>query len=170
MNWIEDFKKLLFPLDKENLDVEAAYSYKDKHLPKSICKYREVNHYSINNLEEDTIWLSSPQSFNDPYDCAYSINSSKMIEYYFSTKFEEIIKISGLDKYLNDISIKKIKASKKTFETMLDQALLQYPDKERDSFKKALSYATDKVFNNMFEDNIDVLKNSIKLCSFSERG
>jgi len=43
------------------------------NLPSLLFKYFEVNNYSISNLEQDTIWLSDPRNFNDPYDYSFTI-------------------------------------------------------------------------------------------------
>lgn len=92
MNWIEQFTGMIFPLDSKKLNIEGAYLLKNQHLPSSIFKYREVNENSIKNLEEDTIWLADPSNFNDPYDCAHTVDFSainKKSETGFFAKFME---------------------------------------------------------------------------------
>jgi hypothetical protein len=39
----------------------------------------------MENLKHSEIWLSSPNSFNDPYDCRLTYNSKKLLDYYFVT-------------------------------------------------------------------------------------
>src|ERR1035438_4158766 len=67
--WTKDFIACLEKSTIAHPTVEEALAIKQQHLPKRIYKYRQVCPYHINNLETDTVWLSSPESFNDPYDC-----------------------------------------------------------------------------------------------------
>lgn len=39
-----------------------------KNIPTSLFKYRAINEYSLSNLENETLWLTSADKFNDPYD------------------------------------------------------------------------------------------------------
>lgn len=34
-----------------------------------VYKYRAVNKFSLSNLENGTMYCSSPKEFNDPFDC-----------------------------------------------------------------------------------------------------
>lgn len=38
-------------------------------MPRSLYKYFSLNNFSINNLQNDYIYLSNPKDFNDPFDC-----------------------------------------------------------------------------------------------------
>ncbi len=40
--------------------------------PEHIYKYENINTYSLKNLKAQAIYMASPLSFNDPYDCALS--------------------------------------------------------------------------------------------------
>lgn len=44
--------------------------------PSSLFKYRALDIYSLFSLINNEIWLASPRSFNDPFDCAYYIDRS----------------------------------------------------------------------------------------------
>lgn len=41
-------------------------------IPKSLFKYQPFSSRTISNLQEQSIYFSSPSDFNDPYDCAIS--------------------------------------------------------------------------------------------------
>lgn len=49
-------------LDNRALNTELLY------------KYRCYNAYSLANLANETVWLSKPKSFNDPFDCAITLD------------------------------------------------------------------------------------------------
>ena len=56
-----------------------ALSIKEHHLPKRIYRYRPDCSDSRRNLETDTVWLSSPASYNDPYDCWFRFSQEDLL-------------------------------------------------------------------------------------------
>lgn len=42
--------------------------------PGSLYKYRAFNAYSLSSLANQSIWLAKPKSFNDPFDCAITLD------------------------------------------------------------------------------------------------
>lgn len=48
--------------------------------PSHLYKYQRVTPYSLQSLVENTVWMSSPDSFNDPFDCAINLDRSKLAE------------------------------------------------------------------------------------------
>jgi len=122
-NWIEKYKSLAFPIDERfvglrgfyrkkisgnveqlpnQLQIEESERIKFKYLPKKMYKYRsfDIKGYSLNNLIENTMWLSNPKDFNDPFD---SILHSHSIEYItdnfnFIEQFENLIDSKALNK------------------------------------------------------------------------
>lgn len=48
--------------------------------PSHLYKYQRVTPYSLQSLADETVWLSSPASFNDPFDCAINLDRKKMAE------------------------------------------------------------------------------------------
>jgi hypothetical protein len=67
--WITDFVKCLEESTLAHPRINEALAIKQQHLPKRIYKYRRDCANSRHNLKTDTVWLSSPESYNDPYDC-----------------------------------------------------------------------------------------------------
>ena len=45
-----------------------------------LYKYRAVNKYSLSNLENGTMYCSSPKEFNDPFDCKLAIRMESLIK------------------------------------------------------------------------------------------
>lgn len=56
--------------------------YKDEHLPKSLYKFFPPNAYSLISLENRTLWLSTPNAFNDPFDSYVGIEEYTYIKTY----------------------------------------------------------------------------------------
>lgn len=48
--------------------------------PSHLYKYQRVTQYSLLSLANGTVWLSSPASFNDPFDCAINLDRKKLME------------------------------------------------------------------------------------------
>ena len=51
--------------------------WKEKFIPPKLYKYKPVNKYSLKNLAENTIWLNTPDEFNDPFDSVFSCTSQE---------------------------------------------------------------------------------------------
>ncbi|HQQ74995.1 MAG TPA: DUF2971 domain-containing protein [Pseudomonadales bacterium] len=45
--------------------------------PDFLYKYRPLNAYSLASLLNNTMWLANPTTFNDPFDCAFSLDRGK---------------------------------------------------------------------------------------------
>jgi len=71
--WTEDFFELLRESTLNESHFADAITFKQQHLPKRIFKYRPDNEYARENLKSDTIWLASPDAYNDPYDCCAAV-------------------------------------------------------------------------------------------------
>lgn len=63
---------------KNRNNAELQYMYLEeikKHLPKFLYKYYSFeDSYSLFNLENDIIYFSKPNVFNDPFDCNFAYN------------------------------------------------------------------------------------------------
>lgn len=54
--------------DRKKPDWDLAKNLLISNLPSMFYKYRCVNDYSISSLQNDTLWMSRPCDFNDPFD------------------------------------------------------------------------------------------------------
>jgi hypothetical protein len=59
--------------------MAQALAIKQQHLPKRIYKYRRDCKNSLDNLKNNTVWLGSPDSYNDPYDCAFRLSDDGLV-------------------------------------------------------------------------------------------
>lgn len=48
--------------------------------PTHLYRYQRLTAHSIAALLNDTVWLSAPTSFNDPFDCAITLSRDKLKE------------------------------------------------------------------------------------------
>jgi hypothetical protein len=95
--WIDGFLDSLKSAKVDEPWMERAIDFKQPHLPKRIYKYRADNKYSLNNLSNDTVWMSSPDKYNDPYDCAFKIFADDIFKALSSTLVKEFLQNYGLD-------------------------------------------------------------------------
>jgi hypothetical protein len=58
--------------------MAEAIQIKQQHLPKRIYKYRRNCLNARTNLKNDTTWMSSPEFFNDPYDCLFLVSEQSL--------------------------------------------------------------------------------------------
>lgn len=48
--------------------------------PTHLYKYQRLTAHSLASLLNETVWLSSPAAFNDPFDCAITLSRDKLEE------------------------------------------------------------------------------------------
>jgi hypothetical protein len=77
--WKKQFCKLFCATNLDKVNAEKAMALKYDHIPSALYKYRhfDKNGHSLNILKTDQLWISSPNSFNDPFDCGFTFNYGK---------------------------------------------------------------------------------------------
>lgn len=169
MDWIKQFTDMIFPLNRDQLNIEGAYLLKNQYLPKSIFKYREINENSIKNLEEDTIWLADPSNFNDPYDCAHTVDFARIQKHQSPECFEKFMEEKGNSLNLSDAQKKKLELSCDPLGVLIDILLSGEPPEKKEGMKAALTEVQNKMHEDLALANSKAVASSFKLCSFSER-
>ena len=59
---------------------ENLAGYKDEHLPKSLYKFYPASIYSLINIENNSLFLSTPKNFNDPFDSYMCIEDETFVK------------------------------------------------------------------------------------------
>lgn len=98
--WIKDLVDLLERSTLQHPHLDEAIALKQAQLPKRIYKYRGDNEYSRLNLRTDTVWMASPESYNDPYDCSFMCSEEKVVAELKKSlipKFGEVYKLGADD-------------------------------------------------------------------------
>jgi hypothetical protein len=75
-NWKEEFVESLEGSPSGHSQLQKALVMKEKHMPKHIYRYQPDCDYRRESLANDKIWLSSPDKWNDPYDCEFMISDA----------------------------------------------------------------------------------------------
>jgi hypothetical protein len=104
-NWKAEFVKCLEGSTSVDSQLEKALDMKAGHMPKHIYRYQS-NVDGRKSLATDKIWLSSPDNWNDPYDCEFFI-SDAIVEAEAHKRLEK--KFMGANPEL--LAIGKVKAS-----------------------------------------------------------
>jgi len=73
-NWKEEFVKCLEGSTGEHSQLEKALAIKAEHMPKHIYRYQPDIDNRRESLASDKVWLCSPDKYNDPYDCEFTIS------------------------------------------------------------------------------------------------
>ncbi|MBS4067288.1 MAG: DUF2971 domain-containing protein [Sulfurimonas sp.] len=92
-HFINDFVDSIF--NSGIVETQEKYAdYKNEHLPKSLFKFFPPSEYSLINLENNSLFLSSPRNFNDPFDSFVCIEAEKFKKIYLLKKLKELNLIS----------------------------------------------------------------------------
>lgn len=62
---------------------------KNEHLPESLFKFYPQSNYSLDNIKNQTLFLSSPRNFNDPFDSYVCIDTEAFVKQYLIKKIIE---------------------------------------------------------------------------------
>lgn len=158
MNWKSEYGKLMFPIKKEESNVESAFEIKTKELKSlgSLFKYTRSTIYSLNNLKKDEVRLSCVKDFNDPFDSALTHN---LIE---PTK--KMILISAFGQKLGKKEIEKLKKLK------LEDAIkhLVEDEKKRKDIDEFLKKEFDKYESDDIKKKVEDMQASLIVSCFSE--
>lgn len=169
--WIDDYVKL-YTMDGRSLskdNIDKAKLLKFKHMPERFYKYRSFDErgYSIKNLKEDTIWMTTPNKYNDPYDCTLRVRfTENQIKNIKREMIENFKKNRGLkltseeERKLNEID------NLNSFITYLLKKHLVCSGEKYDI--EELNNAINKEFDIINEKLREHFQKSTLSCSFSE--
>lgn len=162
MHWVEIFSKMLFSIDANERDQQLALQLKHIAGPSSIFKYRKIDIDSIINLEEDSVWLTSPDKVNDPYDCGHSIDYDALFDEISKKIPQQIEKLPLETQELLRTVVKSDHSNKG-----INVNLHNLPAEVVDDWKRLHSAMLQLIKDDLIAN--DKTKNRFKLCSFSER-
>jgi hypothetical protein len=170
--WKDEFLKLMSGTTIDGGSIEKAQRLKDSHIPEYLYKFRGVNEYSLQNLESDTVWVCSATNYNDPYDCASTLNVPLLTARSSKLNFSDAGKHGGLDKHLTESELAQAQAAE---DPMREIALALFRKektiKESDYEKllEGINSALLNVGDDMIRSLNSISQQGMKVCSFSER-
>lgn len=68
--------------------MSSFSSYKEEHLPSSLYKFMPPTIYSLTSILQGTVYMSTPRTFNDPFDSYLCVNEEVFIKMYILHELE----------------------------------------------------------------------------------
>lgn len=128
MDWKDNFFDALFPIDervisvpyslkrpsyreeylnrllpnRKKTNVELAVKILEENIPKKVYKYRTFSEYSLENFNNDTIWITNPVNFNDPFDSISidnNISLKKLVDERYASVKQMVMNDENKDLY-----------------------------------------------------------------------
>lgn len=62
--------------------MNSFSNYKDEHMPRSLYKFMPPTIYSLASVIQGTVYMSTPLTFNDPFDSYLCVNEEEFIKMY----------------------------------------------------------------------------------------
>jgi hypothetical protein len=155
-NWEEQYWKFMV---EENF--EEAIPLKYENFPKSFYKYRNLSERTIENIEQNYIWLAEISSLNDPFECSIQFDNDECWrEYYSSEKFENTFEILT-GQVITKKEIKKLVNSQKPFEEYI-----RICKTKNIPFGLSAKQQIKKV-EKRWAEIVDETNQNLRICSFS---
>jgi hypothetical protein len=173
--WIDEFVDCFDKNDSSLLEIDKAFLIKEQHIPNRLYKFRCVDDHSMNNLTNDTIWLSSPSKYNDPFDCAATLSVKELFASAVKSRLDDIPVqdgIPGLDelyKLIPDDKINELRQSANPFREIIS-LVLESHESINHKIPETLDNLEDTTYNLIGKSYLEIInhcKDGIKLCSFS---
>lgn len=165
MDWFQEYKKLVFSNTTSVELINKAISLKYEHIPKILYKYRSVNDNSIKNLLDDTIWLSDPKNFNDPYDCSFHYNVD--LDPDDRDLVLSMVQGNGLLSRFTEEQIQSISENSHPMVRLLELSYPDEPDLGRMYGEAIRSVMKDRE-KSLIRETSEGFKQAFKICCFSE--
>jgi Protein of unknown function (DUF2971) len=168
--WTDDFVKCLEESTVGRSRVEEAAAIKEQHLPKRVYKFRFDNKYSRDNLQTDTVWMASPETYNDPYDSSLSLPVDTLRVLIEAALVDRFVAAAKLEKFISSQEIENAKKGPRPLERVLESIQLSKPV---DAFlywrQKAESYSAEVLASaEATVSQLTAFRKLSKVCSFSE--
>ncbi|MFE0554766.1 DUF2971 domain-containing protein [Paenibacillus sp. NPDC058910] len=172
--WKKDYLKLMYPTNQEEMKMEEAMELKYLNIPDSLFKYRAFSQYSLENFINDEVRVTSANNFNDPFDCAHTLDFKKFVDQRMRqgllNEIPTIIRTHKLeysiDEVINNLRDKPFMEILK-FGLSLDPAVNQDPG-ALDQFAITIEKTIEDVHYKKLIAIIDRVQRSTYVCCFSE--
>ena len=167
--WIEEFVGCIESSTLAKPRLDEAVAMKDACLPKKIYKYRRDGKYARANLETDTVWMASPDAYNDPYDCSFSVAEEHVVDALKKSLVTEFARIYKLPADVADEQIKRAMASPEPLMYLAEYVHAIHGITSGSNPLQAAEFVSLRA-SSMIGDTVGVLRQwrkVTKVCSFS---
>ena len=167
--WIQSFVDCLEGSTLAHPRIDEALAIKQHHVPGRIYKYRRDCCCSRENLKTDTVWISSPDSYNDPYDCAFTVSEGRVVAAAMRGLVDTFVTTYKLQDIISAEEIEKAKGSKYPMEAVaecISARVSSAPGRNAQQMAELSSITLPKFVGNAVSFLHQVRK-ATKVCSFS---
>ena len=148
LEWFKEFDKYFFAKFKKDADLLRALEIKEKYAPKNLFQYNRFNEFSLENIENENVYLSKPSSFNAPYDCINSFDDEKALNSNQDYFLNEFIDPEGIEKIKNKLQSNA--EGKGVIDIVVDHLFQQMNRKDRrksSTIKKHISSEIKSIYS-----------------------
>jgi len=110
--WKKDLVDCLEKSTVAHPRIGEALAIKEQNLPKWIYKYRSVCQNHLSNLQNGTVHLSPPETYNDPYDCWLTLPDGLMAKLVEKMAVDELVTRLSLESFVSQGEINDARKSR----------------------------------------------------------
>lgn len=162
--WIDEYIEMMI-----RGDIKNALSLKNEHMPMKLYRYRSVTKYSLNDIKNNTIWLSNASEFNDPFDSTVAICGDTIL----NGMAKNIIEKHPNEHNLSDAELKRLKSSPNRHEELTKIIVEKDPQFHDPESYPTITAKMMQIFKNecdkMISYSSSMWQKSICVCSFTTR-
>lgn len=165
--WKDQFLEYLKQSTVAKPLFEQAIALKKQHLPQRIYKYRKDDEagYARKNLASSTIWLATPDTYNDPFDCVLQFSVPNMAAAFEKGFIDAFMAGNQLD--IPPENVTKVKQSPTPLQTFLQNITGEGQAGANAKQAAALISKAIPGYINSTKDFLQALRTIAQVCSFS---
>ena len=170
--WKSEMLAYIFRNDGQMIDLKQGLCIKYENMPLKLYKYYSFSEYSKKNLLDGTIWLSFPESFNDPYDCALTYSIMDLFNHGFTSELQDIFSNEWRDEEkLTNAEKNQILNSEDTLTSFMSTIVNKNEEiksAHKNEIKSEIYNGIHNAIYEMFKPLSDINKKSMVVSCFSE--
>ena len=170
--WHEQFLRFLTSKPGTSEDFEEAILLKNSNIPQKLYKYRSINNFTLDSLNKNTVWVTRPSNYNDPYDCCFTWSHDVVTRICSRLAIDQMIYNTSVHEHLNGLEIDMVKRDENPLDAIGRILWSKSPDKTkktREMFDTAIQEMSKKIELEHKTKMMKFVRESIKTSSFSER-
>lgn len=169
--WIQDFVQMLEQARVDNSFAAGALGLKQRNLPHRIFKYRVDCDHSRANLMNNSVWICSPEAYNDPYDCSTKISSERLASAIQRGQVRKFVELYNLRNLISEEQIADAENGPEPLADIVKHLPASYDNPDRGNPVKLAEFFSKTALPKYAEETrvfIEQVQKAVKLCSFSE--
>lgn len=169
--WKDDYLRMIGSPDVSEIKIEAAQALKITNLPQHLYKYRCFDVYSLDNLENDTVWLNIPADYNDPFEAVEYLDDKRVLKALNIKMKDDIILQLTAQFPVPDEIIRRAQASDDPANIIGEHLFKEHNVASDDNIRSifiALDENLKKIAIEKHLEKIKKIQNTMKVCSFCE--